>query len=60
MDKGGITANTTLRLGRWLGTGAELWLNLQKSYELRLAEQLTGEEIHKTIKPCLLEVAKVL
>jgi antitoxin HigA-1 len=56
----GITADTALRLGRWFGTGAELWLNLQKSYELRLAEQLTGEEIQKTIKPRLLEVAKVL
>lgn len=49
----GITADTALRLGQWFGTGAELWLNLQKSYELRLAEQLTGEEIQKTIKPRL-------
>ncbi|MEE3717470.1 HigA family addiction module antitoxin [Tumidithrix elongata RA019] len=49
----GITADTALRLGRWFGTGAELGLNLQKSYELRSAEQLTGEEIQKTIKPRL-------
>ena len=47
----GITADTALRLGRWFGTGAELWINLQKSYELRLAEQLAGEEIAKTITP---------
>ncbi|HEY9703536.1 MAG TPA: HigA family addiction module antitoxin [Allocoleopsis sp.] len=47
----GITADTALRLGQWFGTGAQLWLNLQKSYELRLAEQLTGEEIKQTIKP---------
>lgn len=46
----GITADTALRLGQWLGTGAELWLNLQKSYELRLAEQEAGEEIKNTIK----------
>lgn len=46
----GITADTALRLGQWLGTGAELWLSLQKSYELRLAEQEAGEEIKKTIK----------
>jgi antitoxin HigA-1 len=46
----GITADTALRLGQWFGTGAELWLNLQKSYELRLAEQQAGEEIQKTIK----------
>ena len=46
----GITADTALRLGQWLGTGAELWLNLQKSYELRLAEQEAGEEIKNTIQ----------
>jgi antitoxin HigA-1 len=51
--KRAITADTALRLGRWFGTGAELWLNLQKSYELRLAQQLVGEEIQKTIEPRL-------
>ena len=49
----GISADTALRLGQWFGTGAQLWLNLQKSYELRLAEQLTGAEIKQTIKPRL-------
>ena len=47
--KRGITADTALRLGQWLGSGPEIWLNLQKSYELRLAEQATGEEIKRTI-----------
>jgi antitoxin HigA-1 len=41
----GITADTALRLGQWLGTGAEFWLNLQKSYELRLAQQEIAEEL---------------
>jgi addiction module HigA family antidote len=44
-----MTADTALRLGQWLGTSAELWLNLQKLYELRLAEQQIGEEIRRTI-----------
>jgi addiction module HigA family antidote len=47
--KRAITADTALRLGQWLGTGPEIWLNLQKSYELRLAEQSVGEEIKRTI-----------
>jgi len=47
--KRAITADTALRLGHWLGTGPELWLNLQKSYELRLAEQQIGKEIKKII-----------
>lgn len=46
----GITADTALRLGQWFGTGPELWLNLQKAYELRLAEQQAGVEIQKTIQ----------
>ena len=49
--KRAITADTALRLGQWLGSGAEIWLNLQKSYELRLAEQSIGEEIKCTISP---------
>ncbi len=49
--KRAITADTALRLGRWFGTGPELWLNLQKSYELRLAQQQSGEEIEKTVVP---------
>ena len=46
-----VTADTALRLGRWLGTGPEFWLNLQKAYELRLAEQEVGSEIQRTIAP---------
>ena len=50
--KRAITADTALRLSQWLGTSAEVWLNLQKLYELRLAEQEMGEEIRNTIKQC--------
>ncbi|HWY13622.1 MAG TPA: HigA family addiction module antitoxin [Rhizomicrobium sp.] len=42
-----ITADTALRLGHWFGTSAEFWLNLQKQYELRLAENQTGTEIRR-------------
>ena len=34
-----ITGDTALRLGRFFGTSAEFWLNLQKIFELRCAEQ---------------------
>ena len=40
-----ITGDTALRLGRYFGTSGEFWLNLQKLYELRLAEREKGEEI---------------
>jgi antitoxin HigA-1 len=33
----GITADTALRLGKALGTSAQLWLNLQNDYDLQIA-----------------------
>ena len=41
-----ITGDTALRLGHFFGTSAEFWLNLQKLYELRLAERKAGETIN--------------
>ena len=35
-----ITADTALRLGRWFGTSAELWMNLRQAFELDLARQI--------------------
>ena len=40
-----ITGDTALRLGHFFGTSAEFWLNLQKLYELRVAEQESGSLI---------------
>jgi len=40
-----ITGDTALRLGRFFGTTGEFWLNLQKLYELRLAEEKSGAAI---------------
>lgn len=48
--KRSLTADTALRLSQWLGTSAEIWVNLQKLYELRLAERETGEKIKRTIR----------
>ena len=42
-----VSADTALRLGHWFGTSPEFWLNLQKIYELRVAEQQVGAAISK-------------
>jgi len=34
--KRGITADTAVRLAKYFGTSAELWMNLQSHYELKL------------------------
>ena len=50
-----ITADTALRLGRWFGTSANFWMNLQKSYKLRKVSNERGEEI-KRIQPRVVAV----
>ncbi|TRZ90755.1 MAG: addiction module antidote protein, HigA family [Rhodocyclaceae bacterium] len=40
-----ITGDSALRLAHFFGTSAEFWLNLQKLYELRIAEQKAGATI---------------
>lgn len=47
----GVTADTALRLSRYLGTTPQVWLNLQKAFELRVAEIEAGKDIAKRIKP---------
>ena len=49
--KRAINADTALRLGRWFGTGPWFWMNLQKQYDLRLAEEQVGQEIRETVVP---------
>jgi len=46
--KRAITADTALRLGRYFGTTAQFWLNLQGSYELECAKEKVELE---TIEP---------
>jgi addiction module HigA family antidote len=47
----GITADTALRLGRYLGTTAEFWTGLQADYELRVARQQKMKQIEREVKP---------
>jgi addiction module HigA family antidote len=45
-----ITADTALRLGQYFGTSAEMWLNLQSLYDLRVARRTTWPKIKPRIK----------
>ena len=47
----GVSADTALRLARYFGTTPQLWLNLQKTWELRQAEIAVGSEIAKYVTP---------
>ncbi len=47
----GITADTALRLARYLGTSAEFWVGLQADYELRIARQQKRKKIEREVTP---------
>jgi addiction module HigA family antidote len=38
-----ITADTALRLARYLATSPTFWMNLQQLYDLRVAEEAIGD-----------------
>ncbi|MEQ1750788.1 MAG: HigA family addiction module antitoxin [Prosthecobacter sp.] len=40
----GITPDSAIRLGKALGVSADFWLNLQKHYDLRLAQDANESE----------------
>src|ERR1700728_1801540 len=45
-----ITAGIALRLGKYFGTTPELWMNLQASYELRLARAKDWPKIERRVR----------
>lgn len=46
----GITGDTAVRLATFFSTTAEFWMNLQKTYELRLAEKALPGKVKKHIE----------
>lgn len=49
--KRGITTEMALKLSRYFGTSAQLWLNLQNEYDLYKTMQKKGSDIN-TIEQC--------
>ncbi|KDP89185.1 MULTISPECIES: HigA family addiction module antitoxin [Cupriavidus] len=56
-ERRGITPDTALRLARYFGGDAESWLNLQQSYDLKVAQREHGKRIAAEIAPRDLEAA---
>jgi addiction module antidote protein, HigA family len=47
--KRAITADTALRLGKYFGVSAELWLGLQADFDLRIAKRIVDARIEKQV-----------
>ncbi len=45
-----ITADTALRLARFFGTSADMWMTLQSEHDLRAARRSIGSEIERRVR----------
>lgn len=48
--KRSITADTAMRLARYFGTSAAIWLRLQARYDLEVAEAQMAKRINREVK----------
>jgi addiction module HigA family antidote len=46
-----ITAELALRLAAYFSTSAQFWMNLQTSYDLRMAERQSGAKVKREVRP---------
>jgi addiction module HigA family antidote len=49
-EKRGVSVDTALRLARYFNTTAQFWLNLQTSYDLKVAQK-SAEIIQQEVLP---------
>ena len=50
-EQRGITADTALRLARYFGSTPDFWMNLQSSYDVKIARAAVGKAIEQSVKP---------
>ena len=46
-----VTADTAVRLGRYFGSRAQFWLDLQSQYDIAVIERKRGAEIARRVRP---------
>jgi addiction module HigA family antidote len=47
----GITPDTALRLARYFGASAEMWINMQAGYDLQQAKKRLAKRIQAEVRP---------
>jgi antitoxin HigA-1 len=53
-----ITADTALRLGRFLGNGPEIWLSLQQDYDLRTTRRQISAALKRIPRRRIVKTAR--
>ena len=49
--KRSISADTALRLARYFGTSAQMWMNLQAKFDLESAQDALADRIKSEVQP---------
>ena len=50
-ERRGVSPDTALRLARHFGTTPQFWLNLQASFDLKIAMREAGTKIEREVEP---------
>lgn len=50
-ERRGVSPDTALRLARHFGTTPQFWLNLQASFDLKIAMREAGAKIEREVEP---------
>ncbi|MDO9238360.1 MAG: HigA family addiction module antitoxin [Aquabacterium sp.] len=48
-ERRGISPDSALRLARFFATDPQYWMDLQTAYDLKVAEELAGEQIRNEV-----------
>lgn len=51
LGKRAITADTAVRLSRFLGNSAQFWMGRQTQYDLDIAEDQLGRRLDREVRP---------
>lgn len=50
-ERRGITVETAMRLGQYFGTTTDFWINMQKAWELGIAQKELLPRIRREVRP---------
>jgi antitoxin HigA-1 len=50
-ERRGITADSAFRLARYFKTTPKFWMNMQKHYELEVAEDEIAAKVERDVRP---------
>jgi antitoxin HigA-1 len=56
-EKRAVTPDTAMRLARCFGTSAQFWMDMQSSYDLTKAQQLSGKKVEREVEPLAMTAA---